>query len=105
MIRTFFFTLRSEARRAEWIDGAREGGGKAGRLAAAATSRLSSDRGDTLIEVVISVALISLVVVAVLFGLNSTNRATSASRARSQADVLAQQDEERLRAEPIKKLN
>lgn len=65
---------------------------------------LASERGDTLIEVVISAALISLVVGAVLFGLNSTNRATAASRARSQADALAQQDEERLRSEPIKKL-
>jgi Tfp pilus assembly protein PilV len=64
-----------------------------------------SERGDTLIEVVISAALISLIVIAVLFGLDSTNRATANSRARSQADALAQQDEERLRSEPIKKLN
>ncbi len=63
-----------------------------------------SESGDTLIEVVISAALISLVVIAVLFGLDSTNRATANSRARSQADALAQQDEERLRSEPIKKL-
>ena len=41
------------------------------------------ERGDTLIEVVISAALISLVVIAVLFGLDSTNRATASSRARS----------------------
>jgi Tfp pilus assembly protein PilV len=66
---------------------------------------LRSEAGDTLIEVVISAALILLVVSAVLFGLNSTNRATAASRARSQADALAQQDEERLRSEPIRKLN
>jgi Tfp pilus assembly protein PilV len=66
---------------------------------------LGAENGDTLIEVVISAALISLVVVAVLFGLDSTNRATANSRARSQADVLAQQDEERLRSEPIRKLN
>ncbi len=65
---------------------------------------MGSESGDTLIEVVISAALISLVVVAVLFGLNSTNRATANSRARSQADALAQQDEERLRSEPIRKL-
>ena len=65
---------------------------------------LASESGDTLIEVVISAALISLVVIAVLFGLDSTNRATANSRARSQADGLAQQDEERLRSEPIKKL-
>ncbi len=65
----------------------------------------SSEQGDTLIEVVISVALISMVVVAVLFGLNATNRATSNSRARSQADVLAQEDEEQLRSEPIRRLD
>jgi Tfp pilus assembly protein PilV len=65
---------------------------------------LASESGDTLIEVVISAALISLIVIAVLFWLDSTNRATSNSRARSQADALAQQDEERLRSEPIKKL-
>jgi Tfp pilus assembly protein PilV len=65
---------------------------------------LGAESGDTLIEVVISAALISLVVIAVLFGLDSTNRATANSRARSQADALAQQDEERLRSEPIKKL-
>ncbi|HEY5285854.1 MAG TPA: carboxypeptidase regulatory-like domain-containing protein [Solirubrobacteraceae bacterium] len=66
---------------------------------------LGSERGDTLIEVVISAALISLVVIAVLFGLDSTNRATASSRARSQADALAQQDEERLRSEPIKQVS
>jgi Tfp pilus assembly protein PilV len=75
--------------------------------AALAPGRLApvgSESGDTLIEVVISAALISLVVIAVLFGLDSTNQATASSRARSQADALAQQDEERLRSEPIKKI-
>ena len=66
---------------------------------------MGSEGGDTLIEVVISAALISLVVIAVLFGLDSTNRATASSRARSQADALAQQDEERLRSEPIKQVS
>jgi Tfp pilus assembly protein PilV len=74
------------------------------KLSSRRLASLGSERGDTLIEVVISAALISLVVIAVLFGLDSTNRATSNSRARSQADALAQQDEERLRSEPIKKL-
>jgi Tfp pilus assembly protein PilV len=66
---------------------------------------LDCESGDTLIEVVISAALISLVVIAVLFGLDSTNRATANSRARSQADALAQQDEERLRSEPVRKIS
>lgn len=68
-------------------------------------SPMAAEEGDTLIEVVISVALISMVVIAVLFGLDSTNRATSASRARSQADVLAQEDEEQLRSEPVRRLD
>jgi Tfp pilus assembly protein PilV len=65
---------------------------------------LASEKGDTLIEVLISAVLIVLVVLAVLFGLDSTNRATALGRARAQADALAQQDEEKLRGEPIKNL-
>lgn len=82
----------------------RDRSGHAPGLAPRRLPPLGSESGDTLIEVVISAALISLVVIAVLFGLDSTNRATANSRARSQADALAQQDEERLRSEPIKKL-
>jgi Tfp pilus assembly protein PilV len=105
MIRTFFSRLRLAARRADWVPCARAEGCSGLGLAAGAIPSLASDAGDTLIEVVISAAIISLVVIAVLFGLDSTNRATSSSRARSQADALAQQDEERLRSEPIKKLS
>ncbi len=89
MIRTFFSRAQHAARRAE----------------GPVRSRLAAQEGDTLIEVIISVALISMVVIAVLFGLDSTNRATSASRARSQADVLAQEDEEQLRSEPVRRLD
>jgi Tfp pilus assembly protein PilV len=107
MIRTNPFWPKQSPRRSAPAVGARPQEGSP-TLAAACTSRRlpspGSERGDTLIEVVISAALISLVVIAVLFGLNSTNRATANSRARSQADALAQQDEERLRSEPIKKL-
>jgi Tfp pilus assembly protein PilV len=88
MIRTFFSRSKHAAQRAEGL----------------ARARMAGEEGDTLIEVVISVALISMVVIAVLFGLDSTNRATSASRARSQADVLAQEDEEQLRSEPVRRL-
>jgi Tfp pilus assembly protein PilV len=66
--------------------------------------RAGDDAGDTLIEVLISALLVVLIVVATLFGLNSSNRATSLDRARSQADALAQEDEDLLRSEPIKKL-
>jgi len=65
----------------------------------------ASARGDTLIEVVISALLLALVVVGTLTGLNSANRTTSIDRERSQADALAQQEEDQLRSDPINKLS
>jgi Tfp pilus assembly protein PilV len=65
---------------------------------------LAAEAGDTLLEVLVSALLLGLIVVGTFSGLNSTNRATSIDRARSQADALAEQNEEQLRAEPIKKL-
>ncbi len=65
----------------------------------------ASQLGDTLIEVVISALILGVIVVGTLTGLNSANRATSLDRARSQADALAQQEEEQLRSEPIAKLS
>src|SRR5580700_12128098 len=64
----------------------------------------ASERGDTLIEVLISAVLIALIVVGTLTGLDSTNKATARDRARSQADALAEHAEEQLRSEPINKL-
>jgi Tfp pilus assembly protein PilV len=66
---------------------------------------LASQRGDTLIEVLISAVLIALIVVGTLTGLDSTNKATARDRARSQADALAEHAEEQLRSEPIKRLS
>lgn len=107
MIRTNPFRPKQSPRRSASTAFVRPQGDPSAPTPALAPRRLpplGSETGDTLIEVVISAALISLVVIAVLFGLDSTNRATANSRARSQADGLAQQDEERLRSEPIKKL-
>jgi Tfp pilus assembly protein PilV len=67
--------------------------------------RLAAETGDTLIEVLISALLIVVVVVASLFGINSANRATALDRARSQADALAQQDEDELHSEPVEKIS
>ncbi len=50
-------------------------------------------------------SVIVMVVVATFTALNSANRVTSLDRARSQADALAQQDEDELRSEPITKLS
>ncbi len=66
---------------------------------------LASQRGDTLIEVVISALLLAVIVVGTLTGLNSANRATSEDRARSQADTLAQQEEEQFRSLPVERLS
>lgn len=50
-----------------------------------------------LIEVMISAMLVALIAVATFDGLTETQKATADERAHSQATVLAQQDEERLR--------
>jgi Tfp pilus assembly protein PilV len=68
-------------------------------------NRLAGEAGDTLMEVLISAMVIVLVVVATLTALNNANHATSFDRARSQADALAQQDEDELRSEPVAKLS
>jgi Tfp pilus assembly protein PilV len=69
-----------------------------------ARRRLTSQAGDTLIEVIVSALLVALIVVGTFSGLDSTNKATALQRSRSQADALAEQNEEQLRSEPIKKL-
>ncbi|HUN77813.1 MAG TPA: hypothetical protein VMU32_02725 [Solirubrobacteraceae bacterium] len=66
---------------------------------------LAGETGDTLIEVLIAAVLIVMVVAATATGLNSANRATSNARERSQADALAQQNEEELRTRSINELS
>jgi len=65
----------------------------------------SSQLGDTLIEVIVSALILGVIVVGTLTGLNSANRFTSLDRERSQADLLAQQEEDQLRSEPIQKIS
>jgi len=65
---------------------------------------LSSERGDTLIEVMVSAILIALIVVAMFNGFDSASRASAGERSRAQADALAQQAEDRLRGLPLAKL-
>lgn len=71
------------------------------RILAAA---LGSERGDTLIEILMSAFVLALIVSGTYFGLISANRTTAAAQARSQADSIAQADEEQLRTEPIEHL-
>ncbi len=65
---------------------------------------LGAEAGDTLLEVIVSALLLGIIVVGLFSGLNSTNAATSLNRARSQADALAEQNEEQLHSLPISTL-
>ena len=62
-------------------------------------------RGDTLIEVLISASLLAIIVIGTFTGLDALNRSTTLDRNRSQADALAQQEQEVLRSEPVSKLD
>jgi type II secretory pathway pseudopilin PulG len=66
---------------------------------------LGSERGDTLIEVVISALVTGLIVVAVLTGFNETDKVSQDERAHDQASVLADQSQEQLRSDPGSTLN
>jgi len=67
-------------------------------------SRVAGERGDTLIEVIISALIVGGIVIATLNGIDEANRSTALSRARFQADALAQQNEDRLRSQPAQHL-
>jgi Tfp pilus assembly protein PilV len=61
---------------------------------------LGSERGDTLIEVVISALVVGLIVVGTLTGFSDVDRATAQQRAHDEAAVLADQSQEQLRSDP-----
>jgi Tfp pilus assembly protein PilV len=109
MIDTFFSTHRTADRLLSRRSRARLGrmarSSAITRAALPARRRLASQAGDTLIEVMISALLVALLVVGTFSGLDSTNKATALQRSRSQADALAEQDEEQLRSEPVAKLS
>jgi hypothetical protein len=65
---------------------------------------LRSDAGDTLIEVLASALVVGIMVIGTFTGLTATQHASALGRARSQAQALAEKDEERLRGEPISQL-
>lgn len=68
-------------------------------------STFAHEAGFALIEVLISAVLIALIVIATFTGFDASNRATGDERAHAQADVLAQQDEDRLRGKQINQLS
>ncbi len=64
-----------------------------------------SERGDTLIEVIVSALLTGLIAVSVLTGLNESTKVSQDERAHNQASVLADQSQEQLRSDPGSTLN
>jgi Tfp pilus assembly protein PilV len=67
--------------------------------------RLAGSAGFALIEVLISSVMLALIVIATFTGFDEANQTTADERARSQADVVAQQDEDRLRSFQINQLS
>jgi Tfp pilus assembly protein PilV len=66
---------------------------------------LGSEAGISLIEVLISSVIVALISLATFTGLTDTNKATADERAHAQADVVAQQDEDRMRGLQISELS
>jgi type II secretory pathway pseudopilin PulG len=67
-------------------------------------ARIESNAGYALIEVIVSAAVLAMVAVAVLAGVDGAQRSTGREKARSVAASLAEQDQERLRAMPVEQL-
>jgi Tfp pilus assembly protein PilV len=66
---------------------------------------MEAQAGFALLEVLISAVILALIVIATFTGFDASNRATASERAHAQADVLAQQDEDRLRSLQIGQLS
>ena len=79
--------------------------GRAGGDARFARVLLGSERGDTLIEIVISVLLVALIVVATLNGFEPRQGSSADQRHHSQAALLAAQSQEQLRSDPASALD
>ena len=68
------------------------------RVPAAVSSRLSDQRGVTLVETLISAVILAIVVGAVLSTIDASGRTAAVNKNRSVAATLAEQDQERMRA-------
>jgi len=66
---------------------------------------LDGQAGFALLEVLISAVIVAMIVIATFTGFDASNRATAGERSHAQADVLAQQDEDRLRSLQIGELS
>jgi hypothetical protein len=115
MMRTFSARLRARGRSLTGVlAGGREATpsrgaprfpGRGGGGIRAPRVLLGSERGDTLVEVIISALVTGLIVVAVLTGFNEADKVSQDERAHNQASVLAAQSQEQLRSDPGSTLN
>src|ERR1700721_1479764 len=89
----------AESREAERFPGRAGGGTRTPRVL------LGSERGDTLIEIVVSALIVGLIVVGTFTGFRVINRASADPRHHSQASLLASQSQEQLRSDPATALD
>lgn len=68
-------------------------------------ARAASEDGFLLIELIISAALLIIIVVGVMVGFDTSGQITGYEQQRSEANALAQQDQNRLRAQTIFQLS
>ncbi|HEV3047247.1 MAG TPA: type II secretion system protein [Solirubrobacteraceae bacterium] len=61
---------------------------------------LASERGDTLIEIVISSLIVGLIVVGTLTGFNTSDHVSAQEREHNEASTLADQSQQQLRTDP-----
>jgi Tfp pilus assembly protein PilV len=66
---------------------------------------MDAQAGFALIEVLISAVMLALIVIATFNGFDIADHASADQRARAQADVIAQQDEDRLRSKQIDQIS
>ena len=70
----------------------------------ASRSRLNAEAGSVLIEVMIGAVVVAIATIALLNGLDGAQATGARNKARSVAAVLAEQDQERMRAMPVTSL-
>jgi Tfp pilus assembly protein PilV len=68
-------------------------------------ARLANDEGFLLVEVLVSVLLVALIVVATLNGFDAATRVSADQRHHSEATLLAAQSQEQLRSDPASALD
>jgi type II secretory pathway pseudopilin PulG len=91
--------------RTQWQSAASSNVSRVSRGIAAARARLRGEGGFTLIEVLVAALIVVLIGGAVATGLIATGDFSGNQRKASQADEIAQQDQERMRGMSAKQLN